>query len=91
MAMALYHPEMGEKRPDDVLGDASLSHYGKHYFLKTPLELKGRGIENLGKLRAEDLVEKARHKAGWNQYKVTIAAFEKICAAHKIGVEQLLD
>ena len=34
-----YTPEMGERKPE-VKMEASLSYYGKHYFVDTPLELK---------------------------------------------------
>ena len=89
--LACYHSEMGETRPADAVIDASLAHYGKHYFLKTPLTLKGRGVEFLGTLKAENLYASAQHKAGWNEYKVTIRAFEAICDQHKVAVECLLD
>ena len=35
----LYTPEMGERKPETVM-EAQLSHYGKHYYINTPLELK---------------------------------------------------
>ena len=38
-----YTPEMGQRKPDVKL-EARLSHYGNHYIVDTPLELKGRGI-----------------------------------------------
>lgn len=89
----VFHPEMGEKRAADAVIDASLSHYGKHYFIKTAphIMLKGRGIKHLNTLTAEQLTPQAQHKVGWHEYKVTIAAFEALCAAHKVSVEQLLD
>ena len=86
-----FHPEMGETRPADAVIAATLSHYGRHYFLKTPLTLSGRGVEFRGQLKAADLVPTARHKAGWNEYKVTARAFERICAEHKVAMEMLLD
>lgn len=86
-----YTPEMGETRPADAAIDAQLAHYGKHYFLKTPLTLSGRGVEFLGQIKASDLVPAAQHKAGWNEYKVTIKAFERICEQHKVACEHLLD
>lgn len=41
-----YTPEMGQRKPE-VRMEASLSYYGKHYFVDTPLELKGRGITEI--------------------------------------------
>ena len=41
-----YTPEMGQRKPE-VKMEASLSYYGKHYFVDTPLELKGRGITEI--------------------------------------------
>ena len=37
---------MGQRKPE-VKMEASLSYYGKHYFVDTPLELKGRGITEI--------------------------------------------
>lgn len=88
--LACYTPEMGEARPADATIDAQLGHNGKHYFLKTALTLSGRGIEHRGTLTAAQLAPQAQHKAGWNQYKVTIRAFDAICAAHKVACESLL-
>lgn len=86
-----YHPEMGEARPVAHM-EARLSHYGKHYFVDTPLTLKGRGIEHLGAYTAARLVggEKNR-RCGWNEYKVTLKAMEKLQATYRISSEMLLD
>jgi hypothetical protein len=88
--LAYYYPEMGEAKPDAKI-EASLAHYGKHYFLKSEVELTGRGVEFLGTLKASDLVPAAQHKAGWHQYKVTMRAFDKICREHRASCELLLD
>ena len=48
--LATYYPEMGEAKPLAQI-EASLGHYGKHYFLRTPLTLSGRGVELLGQYR----------------------------------------
>ena len=85
-----YYPEMGEARPADAAIDAQLSHYGKHYFLKTPLVLTGRGVEHLGTLTSAQLTPAAQHKVGWHEYKVTVRAFEAICRTHKVASESLL-
>ena len=88
MALLSYHPEMGEFRPEAPI-EASLSHYGRHYFLRTPLTLEGRGVTHLGTLAAERLVPGSR-LVGWNEYKVTLAAFERIQAEHDVVTELLL-
>lgn len=85
-----YHPELGEAKPDAQI-EASLSHYGNHYFLKTRLELKGVGIKFLKTLTSADLVPEAQDKIGTNEYWVTVRAFEKIKEAHGVAYEMLLD
>lgn len=84
-----YYPEMGEIRPFALI-EARLGHYGQHWFLKTPLTLKGRGIKHIGVLTAERLTPQAQKKAGWNEYKVTEAAFEKLCQQYPVSSESLL-
>ena len=74
-----YTPEMGEAKPDCEI-EASLSYYGKHYHLRTRLDLKGRGIE---------LNETTPDGVKW--YTVTARAYEKIKAAHTISYEMALD
>ncbi len=44
-----YHPEMGEQRPAGDI-EAKLCHSGKHWYLTTPLMLRGRGIRHTGTL-----------------------------------------
>ncbi len=88
--LTCYHPEMNEPRPADAQIDARLSHYGKHWFLRTPLVIKGRGIVGLGVETAESLVPSAQHKAGWCKYKVTEKAFKAICAQYNVASELLL-
>ena len=93
MSLKTYHPEMGEAKPEAQI-EASMSHYGKHYFLYTPLTLKpGRGIEHLGVYKASDLapVPAAQRKVGCNKYMVTCKAFDRICAEHAVSYEMLLD
>lgn len=85
-----YYPEMGDAKPQAEI-EASLSHYGKHYFLKTRLTLKGRGIKFLGTMTAETLTPQAQHRAGTHRYKVTEKAYEKICREHSVSYEILLD
>lgn len=84
-----YYPEMGEKEPAAEIR-ASLGHYGKHWFCKTRLELKGRGIKFIRTLKESDLVESAKHRAGENEYKVTEAAFDMLTAKYKVSTVCLL-
>ena len=89
MALLTYYPEMKETRPQAQI-EASLGHYGKHWFLKTPLVLKGRGIVHLGTLNESELTPAAKHKAGWHSYKVTDTAFDQIKAMHDVATQVLL-
>ena len=86
----LYWPEMGDRKPECKI-EASLSYYGKHYFLDTPLELKGRGIMFLGKLESKNLTTSGQYKAGWNHYQVTTRAFNLLKQQYPISMEALLD
>ncbi len=84
-----YYPEMNEPKPVAEI-DATLSHYGKHWFLKTRLSLKGRGVQFVRTLESKDLVPQAQHKIGMHEYKVTEAAFGRICKEHRVCSESLL-
>ena len=83
----VYHPELGERKPETKM-KASLSHYGKHYFVDTPYELKGRGI-----------VPQEVHwhpgsvyeREGWKSYRVTVKAFEKLEKEYSISMAAYLD
>ncbi len=86
MSVLTYHPEMGDKRPD-VLIEARLGHYGKHYFVDTPLVLSGRGVKYLGVFRGIP----GSRKEGWQQYKLTEAAFDRLKEEYDIAYEMLLD
>lgn len=87
-----YHPEMGEAKPQAQI-EAHLAHYGKHYYLDTPLTLAlGRGVKHQGVYKSSDLTPGiGQRRVGWNRYEVTIAAFDKIKAAHAVSFEMLLD
>lgn len=80
-----FYPEMGEAKPVAHM-EASLSHYGRHYFVYTPLELKGRGIEAQGKFNGIP----GSRKNGWNVYKVTLKAMDKLEAQYRVASEMLL-
>lgn len=90
MGMHFHYPEMGEKRHEASQIEASLGHYGKHYYIKTPLALKGRGIEHLRTLEKSDFVDPENRKVGWNEYKVTLKAMEKLAGQYVVTGELLL-
>ena len=71
LAPGLYNfwPELGEKKPDALL-EATLSYYGKHWYVDSPFELKGRGIKEVPDMH--------NNKPGFKCYKVTQKAFEKL-------------
>lgn len=85
-----YTPEMGEQKPDCQV-EASRGYYGKHWFVDTPLELKGRGITFLKKYEGKDLTTPGSYKVGWNEYQVTNRAFEKLKEQYTISQELFLD
>lgn len=85
--LTAYCPEMNEARPAVTQIDARMSPSGSaHWFLRTPVELSGRGVTYLGKF-SSDL---APHKNGWNEYKVTRSAFERIKSEFHVSTEQFL-
>ena len=85
-----YTPEMGQQKPECQM-EASLAYYGKHYFVDTPIELKGRGITLLRQYEEKDFCTPGDHKVGWYEYCVTKKAFEKLKAEYSISMERLLD
>ena len=84
-----YHPEMGEAKPEALI-DASLCHYGEHYYLTSRVALSGRGVQFRKTLQSTDLTPAAQHKAGWHEYRVTVKAFEQICKQYRVAHEMLL-
>lgn len=91
MSIQGYYPEMGEAKPENVVGNVTLSHYGKHYFVETPLALSGRGITHEGVLQAKNLTLRGQYKAGWNTYKVTTRAMDALARQYNFASEYLLD
>ena len=89
MSTQHFYPEMGEAKPQNVSGEISHSHYGKHYFVKTPMELKGRGIVFIDTYNENNCNNPA--KFGWNNYKVTNRAMEILEAKYEFSMELLLD
>ena len=85
-----YTPEMGDRKPATRM-EAQLGHYGTHYYIDTPEELKGRGIEHRQTYTADDLTAAGQYKVGWHSYRVTSRAFEILKTKYPIGYEMLLD
>lgn len=76
----LYTPEMGQKQPEECEMQAGLCYYGGHYWIKTKLELKGRGI-----------TRNEPSRDGYNNYTVTKLAYSKLEKQYKIAYESNLD
>lgn len=76
----LYTPEMGQEKPEECEMVAGLCYYGNHYWIRTPLELKGRGIRKGEQTRD-----------GLNNYTVTKLAYSKLKQQYKIAYESNLD
>lgn len=85
-----YCPEMGEQKPDCKM-EAQLSYYGKHYFVDSPVELKGRGITLVKRYTEKDFCKPGNYRLGWYEYQVTKLAFEKLKEEYSISMERLLD
>ena len=85
-----YTPEMGDRKPF-VKMEASHGHYGKHYYVDTTAELKGRGIEFIKTYKDGDFTTRNFYKVGWNEYRVTNNAFDKLEKQYSISMECLLD
>ena len=82
-----FYPELGERKPE-VKMEARLGHYGTHYYVDTPLDLKGRGITPLD---ASWVPGCQKEVEGWKSYRVTPKAFERLQAEYPIEMERLLD
>lgn len=82
-----YTPEMGQQKPDCQM-EASHSHYGGHYFVDTPLELKGRGITPVETHWIDGCKKQVEN---WKSYRVTNKAFEKLKEQYTISIECCLD
>jgi hypothetical protein len=73
-----YTPEMGQRKPNCQM-QLSIGHYGG-YFVRTKLELKGRGIT---------LVDTS--ESGERKYKLSDNAFEKLKTQYSISSVSSLD
>lgn len=90
-----YTPEMNESKPHHKFYDMEIrrSYDYRYTYIQTPIELKGRGITKIGTIEAKNYISTARieYKIGWNEYKVTQKAFDKLEAQYKMVRESLLD
>ena len=68
--------------------EASPSYYGGHYFIDTPLELKGRGITPVDAHWVDGCKKQLEN---WKCYRVTKRAFEKLKEQYSISMECCLD
>lgn len=75
-----YTPEMHEKKTPFAAMESRLSWYGKHYYVDTTLELKGRGI-----------TKESTDKNGKHTYKVTVNAYKKLESEYTIAMCTYLD
>lgn len=85
-----YTPEMGQRKPDCQM-EASRGYYGKHWYIDTSLSLKGRGITFLKKYTDNDFYMPGNYRVGWNEYRVTDRAFDKLKEQYTISQRCYLD
>lgn len=83
-----YTPEMGQKQPEGCQMEAGLCYYGSHYWVDTPIALKGRGITEIEASWVEGCQKQIEH---WRSYRVTKKAFEKLKEQYCISMECCLD
>ncbi|MBD5504578.1 MAG: hypothetical protein HDR09_12850 [Lachnospiraceae bacterium] len=86
----IYCPEMGESRPECQM-IARMSYSGNHYYIDTPLTLKGQGIKFLEVRESKNLTASGQFLTGWNRYKVTERAFKKLQDQYSISMEDHFD
>lgn len=86
----VYWPEMGDRKPECKI-EATMSYDAKHYYLDTPLELKGRGITFIKQYKSCELTALGQYKTGWNHYEVTRRAFRLLEQQYPVSMEALLD
>lgn len=95
MSTYAYYPEMHQAKPHHKFydGEVQASYDYKYQYITTPLELKGRGITFIGHIdpKKYNNPERIEYKKGWNEYKVTLNAFNKLEEKYKFVRETLLD
>ena len=86
-----YTPEMGQRKPNCQM-KVTLGHYGKHYYIDTPLELKpSRGIKLIKQYTSRELTTGGQYMVGWYSYEVTTLAYDKLKEQYSMSSERLLD
>ena len=80
IGLSCYYPEMGQAKPAHDMF-ASLAHYGRHYYVYTDIELKGRGIT---------AKETSGGRGFTKCFKCTMLAFKKLKTQYAIANEVLL-
>ena len=83
-----FTPEMGEQQPEGCQMEAGLSHDGKHYWVDTPLLLKGRGITEGTPHWCQGSKKQLEN---WRSYRVTVRAFDQLKSIYSISMETHLD
>ena len=93
MSILSYCPEMGQAKPEKTHGNVQLarSRGGPHYYVETPLTLKGQGIRFVEIIQSAHLTPRGQYKAGWNRYWVTDRAMKVLEAQYDFACENLLD
>lgn len=84
----LYTPEIGQQQPEGCQMEARRAYYGKHFFIDSPIDIKGRGITAV---EAHWIAGCKKQIENWKCYRVTNAAFEKLQQQYSISIECCLD
>jgi RNA binding exosome subunit len=85
-----FTPEMGQRKISCQM-EVTIGHYG-NYYIKTPLELSGQGIKFIKKYTADEFLNgRSNRLYGWNNYRVTDRALNKLKEQYSISMESNLD
>lgn len=85
MTIKAYTPELGQEQPQPVTGNIRRAISGKHIFIDTPEDIPtSRSVVLLG-------THDDHRRKGWNHYKVTIAAMEKLAQQFDFSERVYLD
>lgn len=83
-------PEMGQRQVNCQM-EVTIGHYG-NYYIKTPMELSGQGIKFIKKYTADEFFNgRGNRLYGWNNYRVTERALNKLKEQYSISMESHLD
>ena len=81
-----YYPEMGERAPSAAIVEASLGHYGRHYYVKFATSNRGRvigAIKDMGlRFSHEDTFTSATTGESKTTVQMTCGAYDKFRRAH---------